>query len=130
MMIRRMVISLALLGSTAGCDSAEADQTGEAAPAASAKKAVYACNAPSQNDSNCVEWRGGAFPDEDSAKAECTANRGSFAGSACPTENLVATCIRHKGSMMEQHELWYGPKIAAEAIQAACKGPDTEFAAP
>ena len=130
-MTRRLWKALALAAVVSGCAGGEqeADGSGAKNADAPAAKTVYACNAPSENASNCVEWRGGAYPDEDSAKQECSANRGSYVGSACPAEDIVGRCIRHKGTVMEQHEVWYGPKMTAEAVQSACKGPDTEFRA-
>lgn len=122
------IVALGLVVAGAACDSSESESAADAkAGEAVTSKVVYACNAPSENTSNCVEWRGGAFPDEASAKAECSANRGQFAGAACPSENHVATCVRHKGTVMEQHELWYGPKMTAEAVKSGCQGADTEF---
>lgn len=90
-------------------------------------KAVFACQSPSENTFNCVEWHGGAY-DEAAAKAECTANRGTFAGNACPSDKRVATCKRHKGTPSETHEHWYaGAKtVNAETISKICVGAGAE----
>ena len=120
-------LAVALMGLGAGCGG-DKEGAGEGAAAEPAKP-VYACNAPSENDSNCVEWTGGGFPDEESAQQECAANRGTYSGHACPSEGVVARCTRHKGTAMETREVWYGPKMTADAVESACQGPDTEFQA-
>lgn len=113
-------LSLTACGNKSGGDAPEGE------PAAKAK-AVFACQAPSQNEFNCVEWHGGAY-DEAAAKAECTANRGSFAGPACPTAKRVATCKRHVGTPSETHEHWYAGSttVNAETIATICVGAGAE----
>ena len=127
-MTRTFLIAALSLVLLPACDSDSDNADANDAKSEDTKTAtVYACHAPSENDSNCVEWHGGAFPDEAAAREECAANRGQFAGSACSPDDVVARCVRHKGTPMEQHEVWYGPKVTREAIEAGCKGPDIEF---
>lgn len=124
--MRTMLLLSGLL--MVGC--AKKEEAGEATPTAEVKKAVYACNAPSENQFNCVEWAGGAF-DEAGAKAECTANRGKWAGNACPAEKRIGTCVRHAGTPSEQREHWYaGSKtVTVEGIQKPCEGSGGKFTA-
>ncbi len=127
-MQRLFLFSVFLFGVGVGCDDSGADaKAAEASSPDAPAKVVHACDAPSENGSNCVEWHGGTFPNADAAKAECDANRGRYAGAACRSDDVVAVCVRHKGSPMEQHEYWYGPDVTAETIEAGCKGPDVEF---
>lgn len=127
-MTRTLILAAIPLLFLPACDGdGDNPDAAQASPKEAASATVYACHAPSENDANCVEWRGGAFPDEAAAREECAANRGQFAGNACSPDNVVARCVRHKGTPMEQHEVWYGPKVTREAIEAGCKGPDIEF---
>lgn len=122
----RLILSLFALVTLAACGS-KTDDAGPKSDTAKKAKVVFACQSPSENKFNCVEWHGGAY-DEAAAKAECTANRGTFAGNACPTDKRVATCKRHTGTPSETHEHWYaGSKtVNAETITKICVGAGAE----
>lgn len=118
------ILSLLTLCAASGCSNTTEPSKKKTVTSA---KPMFACQAPSQNQFNCVEWRGGAY-DAAAAKAECSANRGTWAGDACPAEKRVATCKRFVGLPAETHEHWYaGAKtVTAESIGSICVGANTE----
>lgn len=79
----------------------------------------------------CVGMEGGTLCSEawgrlstvDDVKKNCEASTGAKFVPACPRDQAVARCVTEKGTAVESHTVFYGPKMTKEQAAAMCKAP-------
>lgn len=126
-MLRSIPIFAALM--FAGCGGST---PGGSAGEASAPSAAIAGSCYVEATGNCSEWVGAEWA-QLTMNRLCTSQKGTFSAGACPTANLVGSCLRDQGKKSASTFFYYtnfpgyGVTLTPDAVAKDGKDQCTQF---